>query len=301
MKDTSLRFHRIAVCVALALAISTAAAAGKAECPGALTAPEQAACENTALTRIEATLADSYRVLQAECGALATRLRGWQPAHAAWLAGTRAAFNAQLGVAMQTYLQAAYSRRADLLSDLQAQCDRLRPEGTSVKVHALRFTRGGAMFVLPYVQTRPTSVGRRINDSLYRQVLQSAPPPGADAKTSQRWFEELISRHSAGQELPDQTQFRVVHRDARLLVLGVENSGCATRCWNNDIQLYFDLRTGQSLHPDDLLTAAGREALIAKNVGEVMRQARRIVARYRAGWSEQDRTDFERCITDWRR
>lgn len=276
------------------------------DCLAMAPAIDRALCEQPALGQLRDALVRMADLWQQHCGLAAERAPGSPRPHTAWLADLRVALDRQKkDVPAHYYLGSAFTQRADELAQALSSC--ARQPGRRVRqlrmytIHMPLPTGQLQANTLPYVQTEPTLVGQRINEALYQDLLHIAPPlsprPEAVREALSRAPETAAEERSSADET---LQVSVLWRSPRLLVLNVDSSGCETRCWQNSEQHLFDLRTGDRVHPDDLLSSEGRLAL--NRLGE--RSILQAAAAQRRSNNAQGNSDgleaFDRCIREWR-
>ncbi|MCB1944119.1 MAG: hypothetical protein KDI53_19065 [Candidatus Accumulibacter sp.] len=258
-------------------------------------------CEQPVLRVLRDALARSLGLWQQHCSGDALRAPGRLRLHAPWLADVRAEFDRLDGVAAQDYLGSTFTQRADELAQALSSC--AHEPGRSVqevRIDTVRLplaTGQDEASSLPFVQTRPALVGLRINDALYRDLLRmDAPASPRDEDVS-----DALSRLPEALSANETIKVSVLWRSSRLLVLQVDSYGCETRCWQNHEQRLFDLRTGDRVEADDLLSPDGRLAVDRLGERSVRQEVRKLRRGGDAQWAPDGLEFFERCLQEWRR
>lgn len=270
-------------------------------CPATAPAIDRALCEQPALRVLRDALARSLGLWQQHCSGDAQGAPGRLRLHAPWLADVRAEFDRLDGVAAQDYLGSTFTQRADELAQALSSC--AQEPGRSVqevRIDTVRLpltTGQDEASSLPFLQTRPALVGLRINDALYRDLLRmDAPASPRDEDVS-----DLLSRLPEALSANETIKVSVLWRSPRLLVLQVDSYGCETRCWQNHEQRLFDLRTGDRVEADDLLSPDGRLAVHRRGERSVLEAARKLRRRGEAQWTPGSLEAFDWCLEEWRR
>lgn len=179
--------------------------------------------------------------------------------------------------------------RADVCGDARLDLRTLKPDAARAELR------------LPWVQTRPAAVGRRINRALYKVILNTAPPADGSAAKVQSWWAAMNADHAQAKlDASEELSFQTLRHDPRLLILLVRRSGCATRCWSSDEQLMFDLRTGERVSPDELFSAAGRVAIVRRFRAALQPQIRAERQRQMAAGGVSEADAALACLQEWR-
>lgn len=255
-------------------------------------------CEQPTLRLLQDSLARRFERWQQHC-----RADGYPSAtmllpHAAWLAELRASFDRLEGVAARDFLGSAFTQRADELAETLSLC--ARNLGSSVRelhIDTIRLSHTADQDeadTLLFVRTEPPLIGLRINDALFGEA--PASPREEDIRKAFASFQAPSPEEAP---IKETLKVFVLWRNPRVLVLQMDTSGCEARCWQNSEQRLFDLRTGDSVNPDDLLSATGRERLDRLGERNVLKEADKLRRRDAASWEDDGRDTFERCIREW--
>jgi hypothetical protein len=208
-------------------------------------------------------------------------------------------------VAAQDYLGSTFTQRADELAQALSSC--AQEPGRSVqevRIDTVRLpmtTGQDEASSLPFVQTRPALVGLRINDALYRDLLRMEAPASPRDADVRDVLSRLPEQPSEVRPANETLKVSVLWHSPRLLVLQVDSYGCETRCWQNSEQRLFDLRTGDRVEADDLLSPDGRLAVDRRGERSVLEAARKLRRRGEAQWAPDGLEAFEWCLQEWRR
>ena len=125
----------------------------------------------------------------------------------------------------------------------------LAPEG-----HGDRRFPSADGIVMPWVRGGPTGAATRINELVFLHELQLPAPREAGSSFTPRTIESLDGF--------THVRFEVMRNDARVLALAMDVEQCWNHCNAVGDTLLFDARTGHRLLLSDLVTPAGRAALL---------------------------------------
>ncbi len=259
---------------------------------------ERTLCEQPALRLLKDSLARKFDRWQQYCKEDAYRPAAKLLPHAAWLEELRASFDRLEGVAPRDFLGSTFTQRADELAEVLASCARdFAPEVRELHIETVRLSPAEGQDeadTMLFVRTEPPLIGLRINDALFGEA--PASPREDDIRKAFASF-QVPSTENAGIKVT--LNVSVLWRNPRVLVLQMDTSGCEARCWQNSEQRLFDLRTGDSVNADDLLSATGRGRLDRLGERKVLKEADKLRQRDAASWEEDGRDTFERCISEW--
>lgn len=256
-------------------------------------------CEQPALQLLQKSLARKFDRWQQHCESERHPPTSKLPPHAEWIAELRASFEQLKGVAAKDYFGSSFTRRADELAEALSLC--ARNLGSAIRelhIDTVRLPPASNQDegdTLLFVRTEPPLVGLRINDALFGEA--PASPLEDDVRKAFAAFHVPSSEYTSIQET---TRTSVLWRNPRVLSLQVESTGCEARCWTNHEQRMFDLRTGNSVNLDDLLSATGRVKLDHLGESSVLKAVDRMRQRDASSWEEDGRETFERCIQEWK-
>ena len=110
--------------------------------------------------------------------------------------------------------------------------------------------------VMPWIRGGRPGAAMRINELVFLHELQLPAPREAGASFTPNAVESLDGF--------SHVRFDVARNDARVLVLAMGVEQCSNRCNLLDDTLLFDARTGHRLLLSDLVTPAGRVALLQR-------------------------------------
>ncbi len=261
-------------------------------------------CEQPALKVLLDSLARSADRMQHNCETKAFKIVGRPRPHVQWLSDVTAEINGLKVGTAQDYLGSTFTQRADELDEAHLSCvqqpGRAAGQVRIDTVQLLKASGQDEASSLPYVQTEPALVGRRINDALYAELLGNEPPLSAKAEDVRNALSRIPASSTEEPETNQTLQVSVLSRGPRLLLLQVNTSGCANRCWQNSEQRLFDLRTGYRVEPVDLLSSGGRRSLNLFAERIVLQAALDLRRLNKVQWTPEGLEAYDRCIAEWR-
>lgn len=294
------------VMLAGSMAMPVFGASGKAHdnCSATTSAIDRYICEQPALRVLQDALARNLQFWQQHCAGGENQSPRTFSSHASWLAEVRKGYDRLAGVAVRDYLGSTFTQRADELAHALSSCVR-NPDHVVQDIHITTVrlpvaTGQDEASSLPFVQTTPPLVGIRINDALFRNLLQMEAPASPRDKDVRLALSRLPDSPPEAQSTNEILKVFVLWRNPGLLVLQVDTSGCETRCWQNSEQLLFDLRTGDRVEPDDLLSPNGRLALDRLGERSILQEAVKLRRRDEAQWTPDGLENFKHCLNEWR-
>lgn len=276
--------------LAFIMYVQPAAHAAGFDCGKARTPLEKTICAEPSLSAADSELNDAYVFLNTYCRDTAAQAN-LRASQRSWLAGIHKGFGG-LSPESLDKLAAAYRARNDELARLLAQCHPHQgPARATVKTVTL--PKGQGTFTL--VQTDPPEPGWRINKQLFRNF--GAFPP-LDPAGLQAFF----AKHKNANLNGGYENFSFVLNHGNLLVVQVSGTDCepdAPRCSPYDMQLIFDIRTGNPVSFDDLYTEDGNAQLAPLLQQKLLGIARARLAAVPKADAEANGDQYRRCIEQW--
>lgn len=292
------------ICVAtLAMTAFSPSSWAKNSCLSAGSALNRVQCEKPELQHLREALARKAELWQRNCNGSTDQPDERLPAHAAWLAGVYKGYELLTDVKAEDYLGSTFTQRADELSAALWAC--VHKPGHSVKALYIKMVQLPTTpeqeepSHIPFVRTTPELVGARINEQLYRSLLQTRAPVSPKEEDVREALSEISGAASEEISAAETLDVYVLWRSPRLLVLQVNTSGCETRCWENSEQILFDLRTGDRIEPVDLLRPEARQAVDQLTADSVLAEASKLRQRDSAQWTPNGGETFEHCLKEW--
>ena len=260
-------------------------------------------CKKPELQYLREALARKAELWQRNCNGSTDQAAERVAPHAAWLAGVYKGYELLTDVKAEDYLGSTFTQRADELSEALYEC--VHKPGHGIKALHITMVQLPATpeqeepSRIPFVQTTPELVGARINEQLYRSLLQTRAPVSPKDADVREALSEISGQASEDISAAETLDASVLWRSPRLLVLQVTTSGCETRCWENSEQILFDLRTGDRIEPVDLLRPEARQAVDQLTAESVLAEASKLRQRDSAQWTPDGIETFEHCLKEW--
>ncbi|MBU1360475.1 MAG: hypothetical protein KKC85_12085 [Gammaproteobacteria bacterium] len=158
---------------------------------------------------------------------------------------------------------AALSLAADLPQIKVQSRELVMPELPAGSERPMNLPEDGAI-KMPFVTGGAVGVAGRINDSVWRDMLDGLPAPSTPGRT----FTPPPDRLPQGTISLDYTTRFIPKTQPRLLSLAFSGEGCGAYCEDYSVDWTFDLRDGRKLVLGDLLTPEGFAAVGRQVDGE---------------------------------
>jgi uncharacterized protein len=260
------------------------------DCKQAAHPIEKAICQNDELSRRDEELASSYQFLMENCQQQVKK-SALPQSQKKWLAEIRKNFTQRSNP--PDWLIQQYQQRNAYLSSLLSLCDTNTKLTSKLEIKKLSDKK--LNFTLPYFVSSRAEVAQRINDWIFKNVLESPAP-----KKFSDGFKELAKEYTGeGMRPISFVNYSVVQNDAQLLVLAFELEGCGAYCEGFKVQYQFDARTGRYVETGDLFTAKGANTLALRLKQQHIQSGKAIIARLHKTLPYEQLETYQRCLSDW--
>ncbi len=251
---------------------------------------EKAICQNDELSRSDEELASSYQSLIENCQQQVKK-SALLDSQRKWLAELRKHFTQSSN--SPDWLIQQYQQRNAYLSNQLSLCDSKTKLTTKLDIKKLSDKK--LNYTLPYIVSSRTEVAQRINDWIFKNLLESPAP-----KKFSDGLKELAKDYTGeGMRPIDFVNYLVVQNDARLLVLAFELEGCGAYCEGFKVQYQFDARTGRYVETGDLFTAKGAITLALRLKQQHIQSGKAIIARLHKTLPYEELEAYQRCLSEW--
>lgn len=253
------------------------------DCTRATTKMEKLICNEPQLSKADEDLAASYsQALKVSSDPTAIKKQQRE-----WLAEVRKRCD---DVAC---IRESYSLRIAQLTSVENISKQNQPSVSNVLVKTLREEK--LNFSLPYVETMPEEVGRRINDWVFQKLLEMPAP-----KKFSDGFAGLSELYSGDGNRPlTYADYSVIRNDGRLLVLEFKIEGCGAYCEISSDQYFFDTRNGRWVQTEDLFTDKGAITIAQRLKDNRIRRGEAILARKGKTISKDELDMYRGCLREW--